>query len=735
MAGYIIKAVIEDTHPPVWRRIAIPEKISFRNLHSILQTVFQWEDVHMHEFTFPRSEGHVVMKGERDDDAAVEEEQVLADEFFRVCKWIRYIYDFGDGWRHKLIFEKEDADYTARCARVLKYKGDSFTEDSGGIWGGEGDRIHFDIEQINRELQDLSFPVQKDKEEGEQLLELIQMEHAWSDFMKANRHKVRELAQTLLDKLDKEYQAEKGSDKDSEMAERVNRWIDFCGNKETSGEGELLKNVSRRSCGELLATMHRKGIQEYCKYMGVKDLAVDDIPQCARVVWEELKGHPEYLAYIFSWDELKQLMEFMQMPNGICREIPDVDMVTKALALGLFDLSEEWVNSSSYLVLRQTAEVRILIDHYTQAEWKRISKNYSKRKENCRRLLNLYSMMELEVFCQKYQEYYDSSASRADIQRCIYLSGTFCKELMTADTPEGVSYVASTLVDMERVLIAQRKLEKDVGYREYSSSEQRQAEYGFGKLYPVWGECYDYMVREYGLDDVEAEELMQQLYYDVINGRGADILWEQIRDIFILDDIEGYIAFWDYFLGACLTTGIPQLKGHSREEYGRMTGTDITELGVYENLKPIKKMTKTTHLYEMPLEFQIRIHKIVRRLEDRNAAGELELLLRELDNGNYELEYLLGEALLNMNDCRRAEKYFLNIRRAFPKDEPVQKILNTIKQISRQEEEEELTLWDMMDGKLPKSNVDTYKRVQPKIGRNDPCPCGSGKKYKKCCGR
>lgn len=25
-------------------------------------------------------------------------------------------------------------------------------------------------------------------------------------------------------------------------------------------------------------------------------------------------------------------------------------------------------------------------------------------------------------------------------------------------------------------------------------------------------------------------------------------------------------------------------------------------------------------------------------------------------------------------------------------------------------------------------------RIEPKIGRNDPCPCGSGKKYKKCCG-
>ena len=27
----------------------------------------------------------------------------------------------------------------------------------------------------------------------------------------------------------------------------------------------------------------------------------------------------------------------------------------------------------------------------------------------------------------------------------------------------------------------------------------------------------------------------------------------------------------------------------------------------------------------------------------------------------------------------------------------------------------------------------TYVRLEPKVGRNDPCPCGSGKKYKKCC--
>lgn len=35
----------------------------------------------------------------------------------------------------------------------------------------------------------------------------------------------------------------------------------------------------------------------------------------------------------------------------------------------------------------------------------------------------------------------------------------------------------------------------------------------------------------------------------------------------------------------------------------------------------------------------------------------------------------------------------------------------------------------------PPSGPSTYRRETPKVGRNDPCPCGSGKKYKKCCGK
>lgn len=33
-----------------------------------------------------------------------------------------------------------------------------------------------------------------------------------------------------------------------------------------------------------------------------------------------------------------------------------------------------------------------------------------------------------------------------------------------------------------------------------------------------------------------------------------------------------------------------------------------------------------------------------------------------------------------------------------------------------------------------KSSAEPVRRGAPKVGRNDPCPCGSGKKFKQCCG-
>ncbi len=39
--------------------------------------------------------------------------------------------------------------------------------------------------------------------------------------------------------------------------------------------------------------------------------------------------------------------------------------------------------------------------------------------------------------------------------------------------------------------------------------------------------------------------------------------------------------------------------------------------------------------------------------------------------------------------------------------------------------------WYFRDAEVP--DVNQFRREAPKQGRNDPCACGSGKKYKKCC--
>ncbi len=59
-------------------------------------------------------------------------------------------------------------------------------------------------------------------------------------------------------------------------------------------------------------------------------------------------------------------------------------------------------------------------------------------------------------------------------------------------------------------------------------------------------------------------------------------------------------------------------------------------------------------------------------------------------------------------------------------------------QIQREEEVEEIRHQQKQDYILSRGEdvpeAQTVKREGRKVGRNDPCPCGSGKKYKKCCG-
>lgn len=62
--------------------------------------------------------------------------------------------------------------------------------------------------------------------------------------------------------------------------------------------------------------------------------------------------------------------------------------------------------------------------------------------------------------------------------------------------------------------------------------------------------------------------------------------------------------------------------------------------------------------------------------------------------------------------------------------------VNAVEQQRRAEQVQKMTFLHQ-DGvdEVDEANVElTFKRSERKVGRNDPCPCGSGKKYKLCHG-
>lgn len=107
MSGIVLKIMIMDTHPPVWRRVVVPEKMSFADLHCVIQEIFGWEDMHLHIFESPGNSFEIV-KSKKDavKSMFMIEKKTPVGPVLEHEKWVRYTYDFGNDWKHKVIFEK-----------------------------------------------------------------------------------------------------------------------------------------------------------------------------------------------------------------------------------------------------------------------------------------------------------------------------------------------------------------------------------------------------------------------------------------------------------------------------------------------------------------------------------------------------------------------------------------------------------------------------------------------------
>ena len=140
MAGYQLKITLKGAHPPVWRRMVVPEKITFFDLHRVIQAAFGWQNDQDYVFEIGSAPDTAIIDPESLDFYAAmvpdadlfDVKRTLLDDWILPAGQILYLYGFQVSWMHQIKLEKQVEDFAERNAVLLKAAGDGFEE------GGEG---------------------------------------------------------------------------------------------------------------------------------------------------------------------------------------------------------------------------------------------------------------------------------------------------------------------------------------------------------------------------------------------------------------------------------------------------------------------------------------------------------------------------------------------------------------------------------------------------------------------
>ena len=137
----------------------------------------------------------------------------------------------------------------------------------------------------------------------------------------------------------------------------------------------------------------------------------------------------------------------------------------------------------------------------------------------------------------------------------------------------------------------------------------------------------------------------------------------------------------------------------------------LIEKGIYEKLLSNPNEVVKGTVKELAEKFDVELMSMVGFLDGINDSWKIQNPIEEMDeNTEVNLGYDLETLYKNMVDAKADWLYELPQWNS----------------IFSEEKRKELYLEQKKSGTVVKG---------PKIGRNDPCPCGSGKKYKHCCGR
>ena len=184
----------------------------------------------------------------------------------------------------------------------------------------------------------------------------------------------------------------------------------------------------------------------------------------------------------------------------------------------------------------------------------------------------------------------------------------------------------------------------------------------------------------------------------------------------------------------CMNTGLPMLRGYTRKQIAEQKSVPVEIYHLFDESETANRVTKDTPIYKMPTYVQMDVYRTLEIEDLKEQIERLQEIERSVCPGNYELRFAQVTAYFDRGKYEDAKKIAKELKRELNGKDPY--ISHLYVELRNMEKEEDSKEADWLDTLFaPEGNVETYRRESVKIGRNDPCPCGSGKKYKKCCGR
>lgn len=135
-AVYQLRVTLDDTKPPIWRRVLVDGASTLDRLHDVIQAAFGWWNSHLHEFEVGRTRYGVPDPDDDWDPPTHDERRVRLDSIASEGSTFVYTYDFGDDWEHTIVVEKvRPADSTTTVPACIDGRRACPPEDCGGTWG------------------------------------------------------------------------------------------------------------------------------------------------------------------------------------------------------------------------------------------------------------------------------------------------------------------------------------------------------------------------------------------------------------------------------------------------------------------------------------------------------------------------------------------------------------------------------------------------------------------------